>query len=253
MIKRIVALLLFIGLIIGFYFYQFNNLNRTKVAFTYEDDFNTINRDFWYVGEWETGFPAYDRVNTKNGILTLEDDETDRGPYLLSKPLPVVAGDVITIERRIKLHYANDHFTGGFALMQTNSDNLKPKIIDNDWVKSLGEGAVLVEYTHNYNKKATRPGRDIFRILPPNWKQDYNYQVTDPIFDDWFEEKLIYDTRNNKITYILNGKEYKVNGVNINKKNIRIFTHSYGWFTGHYMKIDWIKIKIEDKRFRTQK
>jgi len=253
MLKKIFALMMFVLLIVGFYFYQFENLNKPMDVYVYKDDFKTINRDFWYVGEWETGFPAYDKVNVKNGILTLSVDETDRCPYLLSKPLEVANGDVITIERRVKLHYANEHFTGGFALLQTDESILKPKIMNNDWAKSLGEGALLIEYTHNYSKSAERPGRDIFRILPPTWKEGYNYAVAEPIFDDWFVEKLIYDTRNNKITYILNGKEYKVNGLNINKKYIRIFTHPYGWFTGHYMKIDWIKIKIEDKRFRTQK
>lgn len=254
MLKKILAFVVFISLLISFYYLNFKeNLNQDEVVFSYRDDFDDLDRDFWYVGEWQTVAPAYDKVTVKNGILTLQVDETDRGPFLLSKPFPIASGDVLTIKRRVKIHYANDNFTGGFAILQTDDDNLKPQMIENTWGRGLGQAAVLVEYVHNYDESSTRPGRDLFRVLPPTWETDDNYAVVEPIFDDWIEEELTYDTRSNKITYIVNGKEFKVNGLNIDKGYVRIFTHPYGWYTGHYMKMDWIEIKVEDKRHRTEK
>lgn len=254
MYKKIIVFIIFMGLLTTFYYVQFKDkVLKDDVVFSYRDDFDDINRDFWYIGEWQTIEPAYDDVDISNGILTLEVKETDRGPFLLSKPIPISPGDVLTVKRRIKVHYSNNNFTGGFAITQTDETDVKPIFNDQNWSKSLGQAAILVEYVHNYNEELTRPGRDLFRVLPPTWETDDNYAVVEPIFDDWFEETIIYDTRSDKISYIINGNEFKVNGLEIDKPNLRLFMHSYGWYTGHYIKIDWIEIKIEDKRHRTEK
>ena len=254
MYKKIIAFIIFMGLLGTFYYVQFKEkIVDDKIVFEYRDDFNELNRDFWFLGEWQTMDAIYDKVDIKNGILNLEVKETDRGPFLLSKPFPISKGDVLTVKRRVKIHYSNNNFTGGLAITQTDESDVKPVANDENWARSLGQAAMLVEYVHNYNEKITRPGRDLFRVLPPTWESDDNYAVVEPIFDDWFEEEIIYDTRTNKITYKINGKEFKVNGLEIDKPNLRIFMHSYGWYTDHYVKIDWIEIKVEDKKIGNDK
>jgi len=254
MYKKIIVFIIFMGMLSTFYYIQFrDNVVKSDVVFSYRDDFDELDRDFWYLGEWQTMDSVYGEVDIKNGILTLEVTETDRGPFLLSKPFPISSGDVLTIKRRVKIHYSNNNFTGGFAITQTDEKDIKPIFNDYDWARSLGQAAMLVEYVHNYNEDLTRPGRDLFRVLPPTWDTDDNYAVVEPIFDDWFEEEIVYDTRSNKISYKINGKEFKVNGLEIDKANLRLFMHSYGWYTGHYVKIDWLEVKIEDKRHRTNK
>ncbi|WP_457753381.1 hypothetical protein, partial [Thermococcus sp.] len=72
------------------------------------DNFSSLNKNFWFVGEWVTNNGAYDKVRIENGVLVLPVEETDRGPYLLSKPIPVKKGDIVVIERRIYEHYGNE-------------------------------------------------------------------------------------------------------------------------------------------------
>lgn len=246
--RRIIVLVLFIALVGSFYYFQFVHESPEPVQYTFRDDFKGIDRDFWYIGEWETMFQAYDKVSVRNDILTAETTETDRGPFLLTKPIPISEGDVVTIRRRVKLHYANDKFTGGMAIVQTQDEDLKPVVLENNWGRSLGSAVALVEYVHNYDQSSERPGRDIFRVMGPNWKQDDAYAVIEPTYDDWFEEKLVFDTRSNQILYTLGDKEYRVNSVPITAPNIRVFMHAYGAHTGHSMKLDWFDIEVRNMR-----
>lgn len=211
------------------------------------DELDDLDRDFWFVGEWETMFPIYEEVKIKNGIVNLETNETDRGPFMLSKPIEISQGDVFSVKRRVNIHYGNDHFTGGFALIQTDETSVRPEVLDQSEGMNFGEGIVLVEYVHDYNTEAERPGRDIFRVLPATWQASHNYAVIEPIFDEWFEEELILDTRQYKVTYKLNGVEYKVDTLPMDKPYLRVFMHGYGWYTGHNVKVDWVEFKIEDK------
>lgn len=229
---------------------RINTEAQDDIAFSYRDEFNTIDREFWYVGEWQTLFTAYDKVAVKNGILNLEVLDTDRGPFMLSKPIELLKGDVLTVKRRVKIHYTNDNFTGGFAILETEDLNLKPFVPNqSDWSDSLGNGVVLVEHVHNFDEESERPGRDVFRVLTPTWEKNRNYLVVEPIFDDWFEETIRYNTNNNTITYSINDDEYTVRGSKLNFENIRVFMHSYGFYTGHSNKIDWLEISIK----RTEK
>lgn len=246
--KKLVIFMVFILSVAGFYYFQFVEESADVEAFYYYDDFDSLNKEFWYVGEWLTLFDASEKVSIKNGILTIPVNETDRSPFLLSEPIPIQDGDIITIKRRAKMHYGNENFTGGMSVVETDSPAFKPELNSEDWGTSFGNGVVLVEYVHNYDENSQRPGRDIFRVLPPTWKQDHNYAVVDPVFDDWFEEELEIDMRSNKITYSVNGNEVKVNGSPITKDYIRVFMHSYGQYTGHYTKVDWIEISIEHGR-----
>ena len=248
--RRLIVLLLFIALVGTFYYFQFVQADPEPETYAFRDDFKGIDRDFWYIGEWQTMFTAYDKVSIKNDILTAEIKETDRGPFLLSKPIPVEEGDVITIRRRVRLHYDNDNFTGGMAIVQTSDDELKPIVLENNWGRSIGDGVALVEYVHSYDEESERPGRDIFRVMGPAWKSENAYAVIEPTYDDWIEEELVFDTRTNQILYKVGGKEYRVNGMPITRPSIRVFMHAYGWHTGHSMKLDWFEIEVKNMRLR---
>jgi len=257
--RKYIVFLIFL-ILVGLYFVdRYTSDEIFDTEFHYRDDFNGLDRDFWYVGEWKTLFTAYDKVSIKNGILDLTVKDTDRGPFLLSKPIRVKEGDILTIKRRVKIHYANENFNGGFAILETNDKSLKPSIPEyGDWSEALGNGVALVEHVHNYDEESTRPGRDVFRVLPPTWEFDHNYAVLEPIFDDWFEEKIVYDTRSNKIKYFINADPdaeeddenvFSVNGSNLNFEYIRVFMHSYGYYTGHSNKIDWIEVSITRSKY----
>jgi hypothetical protein len=242
-LKKIIVFLVFIVFSFGVYHITQDN-EDVLPTFQYRDDFDQMNRDFWYVGEWQSYYSSYDKAKLRNGILRLEIDEVDKGPVLLSKPIDVENGNILTIKRRVKMSYANDHFTGGLALLETSDEGLIPSALNSD-NSSLGNGIVLIEYVHSYETDSKRPGNNVFRILPRSWEFEDNYELMEPIFDQWFEEELVYDTVAQTITYTVNGKSYQVISQEMLKERIRVYMHGYGYDTGHVVEIDWIEISVE--------
>jgi len=104
---------------------------------------------------------------------------------------------------------------------------------------------MLVEYVHDFNENSERPGREIFRVLMPNWEEFNNYELIDPIFDEWFTEEITYNTKNGSLVYKINGVEYRMRAFPLKKNYIRIFMHSYGKNTGHTMKMERFEVNIE--------
>jgi len=242
-LKKLIIFIIFVAFAFGIYYVK--NINEdAKAAFHFRDDFETLNREFWYVGEWKTNFSAYDKVKLNKGKLILEVDITDRGPYLLSKPLSLTKGDTLTIKRRVKMEYANEFFTGGLVVYETADEGLIPSVLNNS-LSTLGNGVVLIEYVHSYDENAVRPGSNVFRVLPRGWETDDNYELAEPIFSEWFEEELVYNTTTGTITYMLDGEVYEVSSQAMNEESIRLFMHGYGFGTGHIVEIDWIEISIK--------
>lgn len=241
--KKIGILLVLLLIIGGAGFLKFfNSTDRTD--FYLRDEFDTLNRENWYVGEWGTAFPAPEKVLVKDGILTARIEETDKGPFLLSKPIEIKANSLITIKRRVKLSYSNNQFTGGLSLIQTNQKNVDPTLVDNVWYKNFGQPFMLMEYVHSSDTTSKRPGNHNFRLLVPDWEDDKNYALTEPIFGDWFEETFTFDCNTGRITYTNGGKLLVLKGYRPSEPYFRVFMHGYGFYTGHEMKIDWIEIKV---------
>lgn len=230
----------------GYYLYHSGLLDfggRSTAGF--RDEFDTMDRERWYVGEWRTNIPAYEKTVFADGTLTLKIQETDRGPYMLSEVVEITEPSVITISRRAQVQYGNDRFMGGMALLQTDNDRFKPEVVESGADMSFGNGIVLVEYVHNLDPLSRRPGQDAFRVLMPDWQTDGNYKVLPAIFGEWFEETLTYNTKTGQMTYRLNDKEYTLRGFAMSKKFLRVFLHSYGYGVGHSLKMDWFEVKVE--------
>ncbi|MCH4890398.1 hypothetical protein EZV73_22635 [Acidaminobacter sp. JC074] len=240
--RKLLVFIVFIAFAFGVYYFT-SDKEAELPSFYLKDDFDDLDRDFWYVGEWKTYFSSYDKAKLNNGILRLEVDDVDQGPILLSAPIELQAGNVLTVKRRTKMTYANDHFTGGMALLETKDEGLIPSALNNDQT-TLGNGLVLIEYVHSF-EESSRPGNNVFRILPRTWEYNNNYELAEPIFDEWFEEELIYDTVTNKITYKLNDKVYSVETTALTDNRVRLYMHGYGYNTGHILDMDWIEISVE--------
>lgn len=245
--KTLLKLLLV--LIVGggiYYLYQNDTFKLNgQPANGFRDEFNTVDRELWYVGEWRTNKPAYEKALIQESVINLKVQETDRGPYMLSEVLEVKEPSVITIKRRAKISYGNNRFMGGMALLQTERDTFKPQIVEEGADMGFGNGIVLVEYVHNLDPLTKRPGQDGFRVLMPDWQSDGNYKVLPPIFGEWFEETLIYNTKSGQVVYRLNDDEYTFRGFAMSKKFFRVFMHSYGNGVGHSLKMDWFEVKME--------
>lgn len=241
--KKAIVFLVFIAFSFGVYHFT-REEEPTLPTFEFRDDFETMNRDFWYVGEWNTFYSSYDKAKLLNGILSLEIDEVDKGPILLSKPIDVENGNILTVKRRVKMSYANEHFTGGLALIETGDEGLIPSALNSENA-NLGNGIVLIEYVHSFETGSNRPGNNVFRILPRTWEIDSNYELMEPIFDQWFEEELVYNTIEKTITYTVNGQSYQVVSQEMLKERVRVYIHGYGYDIGHVVEIDWIEISVD--------
>lgn len=256
--KKIIVFFVFIVFVFGVYYVKQAN-DQEIGEFYYHDDFESLNEEFWYVGNWKSMLSAYDKVKLSNGIIKLEIDEVDQGPVLLSKPIKVGQDQIISVKRRVRLNHTDELFTGGFALIETNDVGLIPSSLNND-EQILGNGIVLVEYVNGQEEGSIRPGSNTFRLLPRTWMVEASNDWLPPIFVQWFtgnyklipskyntwiEEEIIYDTFDGTVTYIIDDVTYQVWSEVIVQDSIRLYMHGYGFGTGHTVEIDWIEISVK--------
>jgi hypothetical protein len=241
--KKIIVVVSSIIIVFAAYNIAINQEEETPPVF-YQFDFETIDRDFWLVGQWETYKEAYDLANMNEGVLTLN---SENSVYLLSKPIPVIYGDVVTIKRRIKISHNDIYFAGGLAMYQTDAEDMIPNRTDGSWMTSLGDGVTLIEYSYDLSPSQNRPGKDVVRFLAADWEYNDNYKLINPIYDEWIDETLVYDTRVNQITYALNGTSYVLNSYKLDRTNIRFLMHAYGEGAGNQIQIDDVSILVENK------
>lgn len=255
--RRIIVFLVFILFAFGVYYIKQDQAELD--SFSYQDDFEVLDETFWYVGEWKSMLSAYEKVKLNSGILKLEIDEVDKGPVLLSKPIEVGEGQVLTIKRKVRLEHTDAPFFGGFAILETEDEGLVPSVL-NGQANILGDGVVLIEYAQGTIDNPTRPGRNVFRVLPRTWIVESrnqwipgifsqwlvgNYHLIKPKYDQWIEETLIFDNDSGTITYILDDTPYEVWTEKLKSNHVRIYMHGYGHGTGHSVEMDWIEISVE--------
>ena len=176
---------------------------------------------------WKNNVVDYNSVNISNGIITLNMDRTDDGPVMYSKPIPVKKGDIITITRKVYVHPENRYFTGSMSIV--SSDNT----FSIDHNETL---ATIMHYDYSY-----RGDWNTFILND----RDNTSNFLEPIWNDWFIETLKYNTLTGESIYSINNKAVKSVLKPLNKNYVKIRIHSFGWWTGHYTKMDYIDIKIE--------
>lgn len=255
-LKKIIIFMVFILFVFGIYYFKSDSGIET---FYYKDDFDSFNDDFWYAGQWKTLLSAEDKIDVNRGLLSLRVDTVDQGPVLISKPIAIKSGSIITLKRRVQLKPGDQAFAGGLALIETNDKGLIPSKLNNQDA-NLGNGVVLVEYVTEVPKNSTRPGAFTFRVLPRSWhfqSKDIafpgfltswfksNYSLVPPIFNQWYEETLTYEASSGKITYEINDQIYEVQGPKIGTEKVRIYMHGYGFGEGHEILLDWLEVEVK--------
>ncbi|MBS7525522.1 hypothetical protein KHM83_02380 [Fusibacter paucivorans] len=246
--KKIIVIISFVVITFLIYSMVFRK-DDSNDAHVYTFDFNEIDRETWFVGQWGGFQRAFDLVSLSGDILTLTSND-DATPYLLSKPIEIRDGDVITLKRHAKITHNDQLFAGGMAIYQTDDMDVIPEATDGSWMTSLGDGIVLVEYSYDLSDNQERPGKDIIRFLAADWEYNNNYQLINPIYDTWVDETLIYDTRSNQITYKLNDTTYRLNSYKLDRSNLRFLIHAYGEGRGNAVSMDQLSITVENKNIR---
>ena len=211
-----------------------NTTGENIIDFNYIDNFNDINRSFWYsyrANDHDTA--DYSALSIDNGVLIISQDRTDNGPTLISKSIPVDNNSFITIKRRVYLHShisntyggEDEFFVGGMHIVSS----------DDTFGSSYTELLSTVRY-YDYEYQGDW---DTF-FLQDNITEN---QVTS-IWDNWFDEELTYNTKTNESIYKVNEQVIKVTKEENIGSHIKILMHTYGWWTGHYTKIDNIEISV---------
>lgn len=210
---------------------------KNVTNFHYRDEFNDVKQSFWHIVRmygpsgpyWKNNVTDYNSVKINEGVITLEMDKTDDGPVMYSRPIRVNKGDIVTIKRKVYVHQANRYFTGSLA------------ILSSDDIFSIDHNETLSSINHyDYSYKGDW---DTFIL---NDRND-NSNFIDSIWNEWFEETLIYNSSTGESMYTINNKTVKHIGKPLNKDFIKIRIHSFGWWTGHYTKMDYIDIKVDSE------
>ncbi len=228
----------------------------------YSTDFNSIDKDFFLVydhgGYHQTPTTEnYSLVSVDNGILKMPVNETDHGPELITKGLKIDKNSIVTVSWRAKVHYANKYFAGGvyFWFVDYSSfynpimgDSIRPFAnYDNTTGKESLIGPLAVYYRYYYYGDYSPPvGGDSFGIC------GYKKCLTvDPVWDDWFTNKVEINFQEKTIKYWQNdtfvGEVPLSPDLDIDKyPYLKIHFSPYGWYTGHEMDLDWMKINISE-------
>lgn len=234
----------------------------------YRDDFNTLNRNFWLVfnhgGYNSDYFPAaYEKAIVQDSILYLKINDIDEGPELINKNgLLIRTDNIITVEWKAKVHYANEYFAGGvyFALVNyetpydphSKNYNIPPYAYYNP---EAARG-----YSVKYLSRVFYRNYFYGDYPPPYTGNNFGFcgtvnslrecQVFQPIWDKWFSTKVVFDFPAGNAKIWINGNYIGEQPLSAQKADIehyqylKIHFSPYGWWTGHEMDLDWVKISI---------
>ncbi len=245
-LKSKMGYILIVIIVVAYFGYSFFNAKTHVPTDTMidikkmRDDFDSIDKNQWYAGEWLTHHLIRDKISVVDGVVSLAVNQNDKAPYLLSKPFELGDYDIIKIKRRVKLHYGSDYFVAGMVVFESDNNNFTPKLDSN---LPFGDAVVMVEYAHDFGDNTKRPGEDVIRIMAPDWQVNDNFELAPIVYDTWFTEELIIDN-SGKITYTVNDQTYQLKSSGINAKYFRIWQHGFGAYTGHNVEIDWIEITM---------
>jgi hypothetical protein len=199
---------------------------------------------FWHVVAYVTLEDAGNQVVLQEGALSLTDNVIDRAPILVSDPIPLSPGQILTVSRKVRLHYANDYFSGAMRITGLADGQLNLTPGTGSWDANLGKILANIDYLHYFymeDNKAATDGFVLYNVADGGFSAS---QIATPVFDSWFEETLVYWADDGKISWTVNGQEYTAQGLPLQQPAVSVVMHGYGWYTGHQVDLDQITIKI---------
>lgn len=192
----------------------------------FNDDFNdnSIDPAKWlYYGN---------RVVEENGIMKVEVTVTDQEGHLESDWIDINPTESLTIERRIKAHYANQYYDGFFHIHLNQAPDFTFGINYDNYAYS--NASIIPKFgfflTRN-NARAAQRDR----------QTDVSDRI-DPIWDEWFYEKMVYNPVTGILEYYMNEQmqmEFFVGLLpDLPSYSIKLYDHNHAWWTGHYQHFD---------------
>lgn len=246
----IAALMIFAAT--GFYFartFIFNSQTKSSVLFS--DDFSEKELDSQ---KWQAKGKSI-KVSEGSAIITI--DETDKGGNLWSDYFSFDPTKPMIISSRLKFSPNKNHgkyyFGGEFFLIPKAFSKEQTGVVDFDWVKrnTLAFGVMYEKYEHESAEEVPVEG---FFLIKPGGRPAQKYsqkagtisKSIEPIWNDWFEQKIIYNPTNGLMEYFIDGEkkgEFNVGQMPpLDENKMQLQITPYGWWTNHSMEIDYINI-----------
>jgi serine/threonine protein kinase len=200
----------------------------SKIVFFDDFEDNRIN-----TAQWEYGGNS---IVERQGQLQLSTTVTDAGGWARTRPIPFNPRRVLTISRRAKIHPANSFFDTTMTVNFTGYPGTRFCVnYANYHFTGYGEtvtvGFSLVRRDANTRRYMDRRA-NASDLIPPLW-------------DRWFDEKLIYDPTTGETQYFIDGVlrlRYNVGPAPPQASTFTVSFSSGGWYTGHYHYMDSITI-----------
>ncbi len=157
-------------------------------------------------------------VKEEDGILVISEDLSNAGGAVKSIPFSVESGDILKLTRRVRI-FPKNNFQNTSAFINR-------------------DGKPTAQYRYFYKYKDFVDGV----YFEYNGKE----HVTPP-WHEWFTEIVTYNTGTGKTTYSIPGVgEMSRTFDNLPVDQLWLLFDAYGWYTGHKVEIDYIKLeKIE--------
>jgi len=191
------------------------NVSNGDNTFIFFDDFETFDTNKW------SRTDSVD-VYVNNGIMEIHQNVTDKKTWLRSKiDLP----NNLAVESRMKVHAANTYYTGSLRVTNASFSNIYTGV-EYNYYSYKGCQA------HNYNSFYPLPCT-IGVKLSPFWDSE------------WFRESLRYKGDAGSIKLVRNngGEDEAITHTGpLCNESTRLYFSPYGWYTGHYIYIDWIAV-----------
>lgn len=199
----------------------YDNVCGTYLTLLYSDDFNDgVISSFWHPH-------GYDVIESA-GMLQIQENVTDTYAYVQSTPF--TPAFVVRIEMRHYMHPANDYFFPNLCFGYANGGGSCFS-----WLRS----AYASDYCNAPN------GFD--KIMYHNSEGCVISNLTSSdYYNRWISSYITYDINTGKLEYDIGGDDTIDFSATIPERDRQpvymISTGGYGWWTGHYHNIDWIRI-----------
>ena len=199
-------------------------------------------------------------ARVENGIAEITVAETDKGGRLESTLFSFDPARAVTINCRIKVSHSRNirdkvYFTGYFGVLP-KSALLHEADADINNHYMFGIRYMNYDYESKYpNGEIDEISTEGFFLImdngTPNKKIDYRdgkiSKRIEPVWDEWFDQKLIYEPFSGKMSFFINGElkdEMNVGDLLkvLEENKLRLDINPSGWWVNHSIEIDYIEI-----------
>ncbi|MHB8827993.1 MAG: IPT/TIG domain-containing protein [Syntrophales bacterium] len=184
-------------------------------------DNNTID-----TANWTT---SGNSVAESEGVLKVAQGTEDAGGKVLSRAFQINPYAPIVVQRKAKVHYANEYFDGSFALF----------FDDNPDFSTLNETQMSVFASHahyNYTTTGEQPADGFYLGRYAAHFTNPTARTSSTPWDVWFDEKIVYDPVSGVAELYINGvpeATINVGALPSGATYMKLYIDSWGWYTGH--------------------